>query len=509
MSDRYVLALDAGSSGGHALVADLSGRVAACAQREWSCHTPPDIPLGREFDADGFWDTLCQLARQAISEAGIAPESIVAASTASQRMGVVFLDADGRELYAGPNTDIRALAEGLEIDSRHGEEVRRITGHMPSFLFAPARLKWFEGNRPDIYKRISTVFSMSDWMAYRLSGRRAGELSGNCDAGLVDIHGCGWSPRLVEMLGLPPDVYPLLVAPGTRVGEVTAQAAGRTGLARGTAVVAAGADTQCGLLGMGVVAEGQVGIVAGWSAPAQMVTGSPIIDAGGRMWACCHLLPHRWVLESNAGEAGGLYCWLESLLCGEPPADTYELIDGLAQGAPAGASDVIACVGPKPIDMGHLGPLLGGFIFPMAPSAAVVQRQHLARAALENLCFALRAGCERLAEVSGIAVKDISVGGGLARSRFLLQVLSSVLNRPLQTFEMPHVSALGAAMCAAAGVGAFKGLEAAMAAMRPRAVTVEPDPQQSPVYERCYRRWLDAAGWLEGLNEKWCKQVEL
>ena len=510
MSDKYVLALDAGSSGGHSLITDLQGHPVSFTQQEWTYDMPAEVaPLGREFDPKRFWDIICQVIKIAIKKAAITPDEIIAVSAASQRQGVVFLDKDGHELYAGPNIDLRALSEGISIDSEFGNEVCRITGHIPSFLFTPAKLRWFETNHPHIYERIATVLSISDWIIYRLSGERVSEVSNYCDIGLVDIHELRCSQKLVDMLHLPRGIYPEIVPPGTCIGAVTPTTAEQTGLTSGTPVVIGGADTQCGLLGMGVKDEGQVGIVAGWSAPVQMVTTKPIIDSEGRLWAGCHVIPGRWVLESNAGESGGAYRWLKELIFGESNTDKYALMDGLAQEAPLGAGEVLAFVGPRATDMSCLRPCLGGFIFPVTPSVANIERKHLIRAALENLCFAFKANCAQLEDVSQLRVKDVSIGGGLAQSRCLVQILSDSLDMPVASFEMSQVSSLGTAMCAAVGSGIYDDLEQAIEAMRPISRIVEPDLQRAQEYTHYYGRWISTAKWLEDLNEKWYEHMAL
>jgi autoinducer 2 (AI-2) kinase len=325
----------------------------------------------------------------------------------------------------------------------------------------------------------------------------------------VDVSHADWSAELVETLDLPRDVYPQRVVAGTRVGAVTAAASAQTGLAAGTHVVAGGADTQSGLLGMGVKNSGQVGIVAGWSTPVQMVTERPMVDLKGRLWSCCHILPGKWVLESNSGESGRIYRWLYGITCDRAESkELYASLDGLAAQVSPGADGVLAFLGPKVMDMSHLGPSLGGFMFTITTSITNIEKKHLVRAALENLCFALKANCERLQEVSRLEVKDISIGGGLAQSRLLMQMLTDSLGMPLSVFDVAQVSAIGTAMCAATGAGVYQSLEQAMEAMRPHPAIVEPDRQRSQDYAQWYARWRTTYKWLEDLNEKWYQQVE-
>jgi len=504
MAGKYVLAIDAGSSGGRALIFDLQGGLVTSVSREWSYEVPADAgPMGKEFDPSMFWGVICKLIGEAIEGAAVDPVDIVAVSTASQRQGVVFLDGDGRELYAGPNTDLRAIIEGFSIDGEHGKEVYSITGHSPSLLFTPAKLHWFKTNRPDIYGRIATALSISDWILYKLSGKRVGEASCISSIGLADVCELKGSDRLEKMLDLPEGVCPDIITAGTRIGTVTKEAAEKSGLSPATLAVVGGADSQCALLGMGVTEQSQVGIVAGWSGSIQMITAEPVIDSHSRTWSTCHVLPGRWILESNAQQSGGAYNWLKGILFGESNSDKeiYALMDGLAEGIPPGAGGAVAFIGPMLMDMTRMKPSLGGFILPVTPSVTDFSRAHLIRAVLENLAFAFKANCVQLEEISGFNIKEVRIGGGLAQSRCLIQILADVLDMPVTAFKVRHVTSWGTAMCAAVGAGVYPGFDRAIEEMIPESVVVEPDIQNARVYTQYYEKWLSTARWLDKLGD--------
>ncbi len=415
------------------------------------------------------------------------------------------MDKGGRELYAGPNIDLRAIAEGISLDSECGEEIYSITGHSPSLLFVPAKLKWFQTNHPETFENIATVLTISDWIVFKLCGQRVSEVCGVAELGLLDICGRTWSDRLSALLALPHGIYPELVSVGSRVGSVTSGAAAETGLPQGTAVAMAAPDTQCGLTGLGLKENEQVGIVMGWTAPVQMVTDKPVLDPEGKTWSSCHLFPNRWVLESSVGEAGNAYSWLRETLFsqGECSAEeSYHLMDHLAEQAPLGAEGVLAFIGPAAMDMTNLALRFGGFLFPVPLSVTNIQRSHLVRAALENLCFAFKANCSQLEAISGLQMGVVSLGGGMARSQCLTQALPSVLDLPVLVPETTEVSALGAAMCAAVGSGVYSTLEEAMSAMKPGVRVIEPDCLAVLEYADHYQRWSTAAGWLEKLSEE-------
>jgi len=506
MPANRILVIDAGTSGVRCLITDLKGKVISLGYRKWGYQSPEDIaPLGKEFAPEAFWSIICQVVRQAINNGRISAKDILGISATSQREGVVFLDKEGRELYAGPNIDLRALAEGLSIDSEHRSEIYAITGHLPSFLFVPAKLKWFETNRPEIYGRIATILSINEWIIYRLCGERVGEACGASEIGLIDIRERRWSNRLQVLLSLPCGIYPKLIPSGSRVGQATAQASAGLGISPGTPVVQGAPDTHCGLLGMGVKERGQVGIIAGWSAPVQMVTNEPVFDPEGRTWTGCHLRDGRWILESNTGDAGNAFDWLKETMFsqdGSPDEAVYELMDRLALSVPPGAGGALAFIGPSVMDMSHLSMKFGGFLFPIPLSATDIQRAHLARAAFENLCFAVKANCLQLEAISGLKIEEVRLGGGLAKSRCLVQILPAVLDMPVLVSEITEVSALGAAMCAAVGSGVYSSLEEAMEAMKPKMKIMEPERVAALEYAEHYQRWVSTAKWLEKLGEE-------
>ncbi|MCH8207092.1 MAG: hypothetical protein IH956_08815, partial [Chloroflexi bacterium] len=379
----HILVLDAGSSGMRSLVFDERRQIVGRRAAGWSYLPERDVPeFARAFDPQALWATACRLMTDSIEEAG-AEGDVAAVSVTSQRQGVVFLDQDGSELYAGPNLDLRAVFEGAAIDDEMRARVYETTGHLPSFFFAPAKLRWFREHRPEAYGRISRVLPLADWLVWRLTGTAASEVTLAAEAGLLDIRSRDWCFPLLDSIGVSLDQAPL-VQSGTFVGTVRADRADRTGLAPGTPVAAAGADTQCGLLGMGVAEPHQVGIVAGWSAPVQMVTGEPLFSPEAGTWTGCFLEAGKWVLESSAGDVGNSYRWLAETLFGDADG-VFDGMDKLAANAPLGSDGTMAVLGPSRMNMASPGMSTGGFLFPVPLTFSTLGRGHLVRAAVEAL----------------------------------------------------------------------------------------------------------------------------
>ena len=121
-------------------------------------------------------------------------------------------------------------------------------------------------------------------------------------------------------------------------------AARELGLAPGTPVALGGGDTRCGLLGAGAVADGDVGLVAGTTAPLERVLDEPLVDPEGRLRSGHHAVPGRYVLEANVGPIGEGFAWLARLLHPDE-ARPEERFTAEAATAAVGSAAMLANVG--------------------------------------------------------------------------------------------------------------------------------------------------------------------
>ena len=273
------MALDVGTSSVKCLIVDAEGCCTAAVSKRWASFKPAGAPdTAREFNPKRLLSLVRRAVGEALSKSGLVAEDVVSVGITSQRQGVVALDETGKEVYAGPNMDLRAVFEGAAMDEIHGDVIYDTTGHLPSFFFTPAKLKWLRSHSPRRYNRIQSVLPLADWVAYRLTGNLACEPSLAGEAGLLDIRQGDWCKSLHRELGTELPFYPLLRPAGTLLGGIAPDVADGLGLTPDTPVAVGGADTQCGLLGMGVTSEGDAGLVAGWSAPLQQVSSRPVFS---------------------------------------------------------------------------------------------------------------------------------------------------------------------------------------------------------------------------------------
>jgi len=496
---KYIAVIDAGTSSVRASVLDQSGKTVSERACPWRHLELPDAPpTTREFDSAGVWKDVRAILGGALQEAGAGPDEVAAVTVTGQRQGVVFLANDGTEIYAGPNTDLRAIFEGLAIDHSMGERVYQTTGHYPSFMMAPAKLHWFRQSRPEVYGRIATVLTLADWLVWKLSGVRASEASLASEAGLLHVHWRSWCEKLLHDLRVVCNSHIPVLESGTIAGGVTAEAAEATGLAEGTPVAVAAADSQCGLIGMGVIEPGHAGVVAGWSAAVQMVTDRPVLNPSEKTWAGCFPLPDRWVCENPAGDTGNSYAWLADLAW-RGRGDPYKEMEEAARQAPAGANGTLAYLGIARMDMTRLGMRQGGILFPTPLTYAEAGSGAIARAAIESSVYTVASSLYKAEAVTGRKARSVSAGGGMTLTALWSETLANVLGRPLKTAGARRVSAYGAYLCAAKAVGWIGDWQEAAEKARSGMATIVPDALSAAEYADHYKRWVEVDEHLQGL----------
>ena len=481
MPDSLVLVIDAGSSAIRCHLVTPSGEVARSASRPWEYLGEPDAnTLETSLNLEACWQSLCDAIIECIGGCGSAP---LAVSITSQRQSLVFTDNHVRPLHAGPNTDFRAVFQGSALDARYGKLLYDTTGHRPAFMMAAGKLAWLRDVNHAEYEEMAHVITLADWLAYRLTGCLGSEPTLAAASGLLDIRTRAWASQMFEELGLCCPEPPLYEATEIR-GTVNAQ---EVAPIAGTPVVVAGADTQCGMTGAGVVEPGQVGIIAGWSAPIQMLVPEPIQSPDMKTWTGLFQMPELWVLESSAGDLGNVWRWTANIFSGGE--SDYVEMDRLAGSAPPGSLGVTGHFGQQAMDVSALGMRLGGILFPTPITMGGPSIGQIGRATLESFAYTIRANLEQLESESGIIAGNITLGGGLSRSSTFRKILPDVLGRPISMCRQSDVTARGCNAIARTAIGEYGSLaESAVAASRD-ARNLVPDPSGAAEYQDFYKRW--------------------
>lgn len=486
-----LVAIDFGTGAVRSVVFDTAGRELGAAYQEIAYAGVPNVPGAAEFDGAAMWQTIAKLVRRSIRDAGVKPGNIAAVSTTSQRHGIAIVGKSGETLYAGPNRDPRGRTE---LDPKADAFAYGINGRWPSPIMTPYRIKWFAKHQPQLLDNAAHILCLNDWVSYQLSGEAALADSGAAETLLVDVKSGGWSKELVRHFKVAPSLLPPIVPGGYAIGKVTHAAAKATGLRKGTPVVAGGGDSQCALLACRAISPGDIAVVAGTTVPVMGVLAKPALDEASHCWTGIHVPPKRWVLESNGGNAGILFRWYRDQF--GPPAsakgDPYAELMKSAARVPPGAGGMKAFLSLPVMDPTKPYSLTKGFIYaPESPAVfeTSITKAHYTRALLEYIAYVIRGNERQVRDNLPSPAQATAVCGGMARSTTFASMLANVLNRPVARPDTSEPAALGAAMCAAVGIGLCKNFTEAVEAMTDVKVIATPAKDVVSQYDTLYARW--------------------
>ncbi len=483
---RYLLGLDAGTASVRALLVDVESGRTMVAVRPWSHSPVGEGGWAYDFNVERNRSLLVEAIREVLQRAAAPPMEVAGIAATSMRHALVLMQ-EGQAIFAVPNQDARPSAEAMEMAVERGEAFYQSTGRWPAPVFLLPRLKWLAAHHPE-WLESARALSISDWVAFWLCGEMATDFSQGGESMIFDLHCREWMWDQIDELGLPRSLFPPVLPAGTLLGKLTPDAAGELGLPSGIPVAVGGADTQCALLGLGVLQPGEVALIVGTTAPVQMVVDRPLLDPNRRLWTGLHVLSDRWVVESNAGAMGGPLEWLAGLLYPDSPRPVARLMAEAARSRP-GAGGLLSTFGAQVFHASAMGLPVGSITLChfLKEADGLSRRLNLARAVLEGMACALRANLEQISELAG-APSRIYLGGGMSRSSFWRQLLADVLGQPLLVSEVAEASALGAAICAGVGAGIFHDLvEGSRKLARTRPIT--PAEEAVQAYVRIYAGW--------------------
>ena len=492
MKTRYLMAIDVGGGSGRCLLLDPDTGATWMAKRSWTHPAAPGTSgLGYSIDTKDVLKKLGEACREVLAMAGADPRQIAGIAASGMRNTAVVLDAKNGILLATPNRDARALGEGMVLGMERGQEIHAISGHWPTPLFLGTRLVWMKNNAPELFQRASAALSVTDWIGFVLSGNITSEKSQAGETLLFDLPRREWAFDLIDSLGLPRALFPQPVDSGSRIGTLTSQAAELFGLVPGIPVAAGGADTQCGLLGAGALGDGDLAVVAGTTMPLQLVTEDLVLDGSGRLWSGLHVVPGRFILESNGLVTGDVIDWFARLLYPDAPDAALTLFAEAATSLP-GAANVYSTFGSALFD-GHvvgfpIGNLTLSHMITGDPSKG---RRHIVRALVEGIAFSVRANLEQIMAVSGQEIPAVRLCGGMSKSALFSQIVSDVTGCTVFVPPVPEVTSVGASLLAGVGAGVFA--DAGAGAEKVASALKEYRPSgMSAKYRSLYTGWRQA-----------------
>jgi len=262
-------------------------------------------------------------------------------------------------------------------------------------------------------------------------------------------------------------------------GHVTAEAAALTGLATGTPVVGGGGDQAAGAVGSGIVESGIVSSTVGTSGVVFAFADTPAVDPGLRVHTFCHAVPGKWHTMGVVLSAGGSLRWLRDTFYAGVNYST--IVDEAATVAP-GSEGLIFLPYLTGERTPHPDPDARGVFFGLTLRHG---RPHFARAVLEGVGYALNDTFEIFNDI-GVEMIQVRASGGGAKSAVWRQIHADITGRPHVTLNIDEGPALGVALLAAVGTGAYATVADACRAVIRTIDETAPSLDAHKTYRRYY-----------------------
>jgi autoinducer 2 (AI-2) kinase len=469
--DAY-LVLDIGTGNVRSAIVNASGKILGVARADIRYYRDELYPDSIYFKPDELWSQLRELTGEALKQAGAV--NIKAATTTSQREGIVLIDKAGKAVIGLPNIDHR----GREWEGKYPDKSRiyQLTGRYPTSLFSAYKLIGIRERRKDIWNGLACFLSISDWAAWELSGIALYEHSQASETLLYDVAAGSWSEEFCTLFGISQKLLPPLSQSGSVAGSVKKGIAESWGLNPDTLVITGGGDTQLAIKSTSP-SIGDVVIVSGTTTPVVKLEGDYITDKQERTWTSRDIAKDRFVFEANAGVTGLNYQRLKEVFY---PNEGYEVIE--RELAENNNKQCMTSLGS--LIAGETKPVIrGGFIFPV-PVSHELSRSSFVWATLMDIAFSIAENYKVLAEVSGHDAGYIWACGGGLQSQTLRKLIAAVTGNEVRVRDgFEQASVVGAAMLCNEALG--------VAVQREEAVlesSVATD-KDADLYKTFYEQW--------------------
>lgn len=459
--DKYIMALDLGTTSCRCIIFDKNGRICSAAQKEFTQYFPQ--PGWVEHDAEEIWATQTGLMYEAMSKIDITINEIAGIGITNQRETTVLWDKEtGRPVHKAIVWQCRRTAGYCDELKKLGmaEFFRSKTGLVLDAYFSATKLRWLLDNAAGARERAEKgklLFGTVDsWIIWKLTGGKVHvtDYSNASRTMLFNIHTLKWDEEILRVLKIPQQILPE-VKPSSHVyGYTDSKLFGRE-----VPIAGAGGDQQCALFGQTCFERGEVKNTYGTGGFMLMNTGTaPVNSHNGLVTTIAWGVDDKveYALEGSIFVAGAAVQWLRDELGLIRDAAESEV---LAKSVP----DANGCyVVPAFVGLGapYWDQYARGAIVGLTRG---VNRNHIVRATLESIAYQVNDVLMAMQEDSGMSITSLRVDGGACDNDFLMQFQADILNTSVVRPYCIETTAMGAAYLAGLAVGYWRSKEEILA----------------------------------------------
>lgn len=488
--ERYLLALDQGTTSSRCILFNRHGEAVSKVQREFSQIFPKEGWV--EHDATEIWASQMGVALEAMLLCGISAEQIAAIGITNQRETTVVWEKDtGKPIHHAIVWQCRRTADVCEDLKRQGaeKEIRARTGLLVDPYFSATKLRWIldhvEGAQERAERGELLFGTVDSWLIYQLTGGRvhATDPSNAARTMLFNIHTMQWDEELLRLFRIPLCMLPEVMPSSGIFGYTDPKLFGKSIPIAGVA-----GDQQAALFGQCGFDSGDAKNTYGTGGFLLMNTGkSPVTPKQGLLATVGWQIGEdvHYVLEGSVFVCGAVIQWLrDGLGLLKHASDSEKMASRVPNNG--GVYLVPAFVG---LGAPYWDPYARGSIHGLTRGAG---KDHIVRAALESMAYQTADVLSAMQEETGIPLRTLRVDGGASQNNFLLQFQADVLGISLLRPACVETTAWGAASLAGLAAGVYGGLDELRREWRV-------DRQFSPVMEEAERSAL-LAGWQDAVR---------
>ncbi|MFZ5561061.1 MAG: FGGY-family carbohydrate kinase [Pseudomonadota bacterium] len=489
-----LLALDNGTQSVRALLFDRNGNLLCKAQVKFDPVYHAAQPGQAEQSADYYWECLVRAVRGLWMQ-GARPADVVAVSLTTQRGSVVPVDRDGQALRPVMLWLDQREAAQMPPLPLHWRAAFRARGASETLahLCRQAESNWLYEQEPSTWRRMHKFLLLSGYLTHRLTGQFRDAVAAQVGYVPFDFRRQQWSRRFDwkwQALRLERRHLPELVPAGGELGVISAEAAAATAIPQGLPLFAAGADKACEVLGSGCL-DPRLGALSFGTTATLNTLRRDYVEVTPLLPPYPAPVPGHYCTEVQTLRGFWMVNWFREQFGAEDVArarleniPVEAVFERHLQATPAGNLGLLLqpywSPGVREPGREAKGALIG--------FGDVHGREHVYRAIIEGLMYALRQSKERIERRANVKIRSLRVSGGGAQSEGVVQIAANVFGLPVERPHTTETSGLGAAICAAVGLGLQPDFRSAVAGMTRISATVQPDYAAQALYEQLFTR---------------------
>jgi len=484
--DKYILALDQGTTSSRAIVFDHEGNIRSVAQKEFTQYFPR--PGWVEHDPKEIWSSEASVIAEAITKMDINGLNIAGIGITNQRETTIVWDAKtGEPVYNAIVWQDRRTADYCEsIDPETVRKIREKTGLILDPYFSATKIRWILQNVPGAREkalagelRFGTVDS---WLVWNLTRGEVHvtDVSNASRTMLFNIHTMQWDEELLEFFGVPAGMLPRVAASSEVYGHTKT-----TIFAHEVPISGIAGDQQAALFGQMCTNPGDIKNTYGTGCFLLMNTGDkPIMSANNLLTTVAWKIGDKvdYALEGSIFVGGSVVQWLRD---GLGIIKSSGEVEALARSVPdnGGVYFVPALTG---LGAPYWDPYAKGTVCGITRGTTAA---HIARAALEGIAFQTMDIARAMERDAGVSLGTLKVDGGASRNNLLMQFQADVLGTRVVRPAVTETTAEGAAYLAGLAVGYWSSLDEIRRYWKAEATF---DPESPREEEK--KGWADAMG---------------